>query len=227
MIHNRKGNLMLVILYGTVLAFVLVGMMSLAAAYRKSLRDSGEDYADFQTFRAVTEIACYACIRDLQSQEVTIDAGAEWLSVSDNIMCLEALDAIQKAVFGDSYGTWGQTDAKQIISSVGVTDPDVILDMQALLSKGSYDLKIKSLGPMDLNWEDSETYISRTAGHIAVAPFSVLVEFDARNERLREEFVVSGLYLDMSKADDMYTFIFGTSQEGGDIKIERPLLEGS
>lgn len=221
--QTSRGNMMMVVLFATAMSFVLIGMLSVSHAYRSTLRDSGREFANYQTYKAVTELACYGYVSDLQAQFVTIDAGDAWLSVSGAARYTQALDAAREAITtAGPPRVWRKTDVSEIVSSVGVADPGVLINMNALLSRGTFEIEVVPDTAMDLDWKDDETWVARNEGHVALEPFEVYVNLSARNEKLSETFLVDGIYLDMVKdSEGVISFSFGLSQEGDVLKIER------
>lgn len=216
-----RGNLMMIVLYATIMAFVLIGLISLSAAYNSSMKDNSKDFANYQTYKAMTEIACFSYVRAVQSKVITVNEDAEWISSSGSAQHTVVLDEVLNSLTQEpDHDVWTNTDISSIISSAGLDNTDVVLDMQALFRRGTFKLEIKP-GIMDLDWSDDETYTSRTEGHIALAPMQVVVDFKARGIDLHETFVVRGLYLDYSELDGTTTYTFGVSRDGGEIKIER------
>lgn len=232
--RRRKGSLLLVITFGTTMAFVVMGMLVLATNLYAVARSSAEIYADTQSYRAATEIATYQYITDLQAVQVTKDLDGDWVSVSGHAVYTQALQAIQDSLASpeDSLA-WHVTDVRQAINGANLDNPLVVTDLLGLLANAKQSFKLVVPEPLVFDWSNPDSWSNRRGANIALKPFRIEATLNVRGETVFETFDVDGLFLtvdiqrqetDAGDRHDIATMRL-TEKEEGVIISRAPLTE--
>lgn len=219
-----RGNLMMIILYATVMATVLVSILTLTASYNDSLRDSSRSYANYQTFETITEIATYGFAKELIATTWSSDDSTSWVSdVSSSAAYNEALRRMIDSLLvplSTGGNCWYVDSVEEALNMAGVTDGEIVDDIQNLLRRGRFSIVIKPDDNVGLNWDDSESYHSRDDGHVRLDPLKVQVCFYARNDYIDRTYEIDGIYLNMSRISyARRTFSMGQSNSGSGLTI--------
>lgn len=202
MLKRRRGSFLLVITFGTLMAWVIVSMLTVATSLYSGTRDNARIYSDIQSYRAGTELACYQYITDLQGITVTKDLDSDWISVTNQAIYTQALDAI-KATLGadDDPNRWFVSDLTTALSGANLSDPTVLTDLLGRVAGARQSFALSVPEPLTLNWEDPNSWRSSSGAYAAVVPFVVEVNLSVRAETVSERFIVSGLYLSIDITD--------------------------
>lgn len=217
---SKRGNLMMVVMYATIMIFVLMGLLSVSIVYSESIKDSSKDYASYQTYKSIAEIACYSFVNDFSSQALSVDTNTEWLSISSNARYTNALTKIiSNMTKSPEHTTWDHQDINNIVLSAGIAGDDISKHISKLISSGKFEIAVNPIST-ELDWDNSENYNTKKDGHIAVS-LTVNVILTAKGETLDEKFTVSGLFLDMINNDGFLTFKISPSQTGRELQIVR------
>lgn len=200
---ERRGSLLLVLTFCLVMAWVTMSMLTLATNLYQGTRSSAQIYADIQTYRAGIELACYQYITDIQGVIVTKDLDGDWLTVSDDAVYSQALEAIKELVASDDDANrWKVTDLVTALSGANISNPDILADLFAKVSgvKQYFSLVVPELWILD--WSDTDSWGNSSGAHVALKPFVVEIQLDVRGESVSETFTVDGLYLDVTLSDE-------------------------
>lgn len=201
-LRPRRGSIIVIVMYGTLMAMVMLMMMQLASTLYTSSKESAKVYPNIQTYRAATELACYQYITDLESVVVTKNLDTDWLSVSDNAVVTQALQAIQDAIADTNDKTlWKVDDVTQALQAANISDPSVLTTMLAKLTNVRQEFSLKVPEPIKVDWDDEKSWRNQGDMHGVIEPVTIEVSLQVRGESTFETFLVSGLYLDV-QADE-------------------------
>ena len=207
--NKRRGSLLLVLMFGTLMAVVMLGMMTLATDLYTSGRESANIYADIQDYRATCELACYQYINDMCAILVEKDLNAGWVEagheVVDGAVFTQALELIvDELKAADGSSMWKKSTALEAIAGCGVLDPSVLTSLVAKLSvqnvREVFILQLPS--GLSLEFDPETSFVSRDSAYLSVKPFIVEITFGMRGETTVERFTVSGLNLAVSIDED-------------------------
>lgn len=201
---RRKGNLIVVVTFAALMTVVIIGTMSVGSSLYSTSRDSAKAYSRIQTYRAVTELACYQYVTSLETAVVTKDLDADWVSVSGNAIYTQAIDAIVASIGTSEDPTiWEVRDAKTALTAMDVSDPSILTDIYAELEGVRQEFQLQVIAPLKLDWSDPDSWRNRRGAYVALEPVRIEVSFDVRGEHLFEHFEVDGLYLEVSASELM------------------------
>lgn len=199
--RQRKGSLLVVITFGVLMAIVVVSMMTLANSLYTESKDTSKIYGDLQSYRAATEMACYQYVTDLQSLTVTKDLDGDWISVSDQAVYSQALDAIKSSLASaEDLDSWNVTDITAALSGANISNPEVLTSLLAKLTGVRQEFSLKVPEPLTLNWDSEDLVYTKDHSKIPLDPITVEVVLSVKGETIAECFKVSGLYLDITTA---------------------------
>lgn len=230
--RKRRGSLLLVITFGTLMAFVVLGLMTLATSLYSTSKDSAKVYADIQSYRAATELACYQYITDLESVVITKDLDADWISVTGNAVYSQALEAIKAALALETdENVWYVSDITTALSGANLSNPVVLTDLLAKVVGVRQSFTLAVPEPFKLDWADSASWKNSRGANVALEPVVVEIALDVKGEQLFERFIVDGLYLSVvvsreevgGSKHDVATMVL-VEQESG-VSITRAQLE--
>lgn len=198
LVRKRRGSLLLVITFGTLMAFVVLGLMTLATSLYSTSKDSAKVYADIQSYRAATELACYQYITDLESVIIVKDLDADWISVTGNAVYSQALEAIKAALGSETdENVWYISDIVTVLSGANLSNPIVLTDLltKVVGVRQSFGLTVPE--PFKLDWTDSDSWKNSRGAHVALEPIVVEIFLEVKGEQLFERFTVDGVYLNV------------------------------
>lgn len=222
--RKRRGSLLLVLLFGTLMAVVVLGMMTLATNLYTVGRESAHVYEDIQDYRATCEIACYQYITELCSVIVEKDLNASWVdagpTVVDSAIFTQALEIIVGELkSADGSSDWNKATAREAVSGCGVLDPSILTALVAKIS--NTDVRqvfvVDLADTLFLEFDPETSHVNRDGAYLKVKPFTVEITFGFRGETLVECFTVSGLNLSVAIGD-------GVNAGGGETEIATMFL---
>ena len=199
---RRRGNIMLVLMLGTLLVVVVLSMLTVASSLYRTSQDSAETYSEIQRYRATSEILVYQYITDLESVTITKDLDAEWLSFSGNAVYTQALEALVASLAPpENSRQWFVTDVIEALRGVAVSNP---LVLQSLIEeyegiRQSFSLTVPE--PLRLDWMDSKSWSNRHGAIVSLDPVLIELTLVARGETITEKFLVDGLFLEIQRIE--------------------------
>lgn len=231
-VRKRRGSLLLVITFGTLMAFVVLGLMTLATSLYSTSKDSAKVYADIQSYRAATELACYQYITDLESVVINKDLDADWISVTGNAVYSQALEAIKAALASEvDENVWYVSDITTALSGANLSNPVVLTDLLAKVVGVRQSFVLTVPEPFKLDWSDSDSWKNSRGANVALEPVIVEITLEVKGEQLFERFIVDGLYLNVvvsreevgGSKHDVATMVLVERESG--VSITRAQLE--
>lgn len=198
--RRRKGSLLVVLLFAVMMAIVSFGMLSVATTLYSSNAENAKRYANIQSYRSASEIACFQYVNDLEAITVTRNLTTDWVSVTGAAVYSQAIQAIQDEIGRPTNRfIWNVSDISRAITGAGISDPAVVIHLQSLLAEGRTEFQLAIDDYPTLDYLDIKTFIGRDDVYIALKPFLVNVDLTAKGEVLREKLYVDGLYLSVEK----------------------------
>ena len=184
---RKRGSLLLVLVYGTIMAVVMVNFVQLSQSLSTSSKDSAKVYQDIQDYRAAAELACYSYVTALESVTVTKDLESDWLTVDGAAIMTQALQAIQ-GEFADPEDSslWVQHDVTQAITAMSITNPAVLTNLLGKFVDVKHNLDLKIPEPLRLSRDH-------------IVDFDVEVTLEVKGEMVIEYFKVGNLYLSVEE----------------------------
>ena len=199
---RRKGSLLVVITYGSLMAVVVLGMMTLASSLYSTARDSAKTYSDVQTYRSACEMACYEYVTELEAVTVTKNLDADWISVTGNAIYTQAIDAILESIgSAEDPNVWRVYDIRDALRMANISDPSILVGLFAKLDGVSQEFCLKVVEPPRLDWENEDSWKRSGDAHIAIEPVIIEINFRVKGEELFERFRVNGLFLEVQSSD--------------------------
>ena len=184
------------------MAWVVVSMLILATNLYLSTKDESQIYSDIQTYRAGMELACYQYITDLQGITVTKDLDSDWISVTNQAIYTQALDAIKGELGADDNpNKWYVSDLATALSGANLSDPTLLTDLLGDIAGARQEFELIVPEPLMLDWENADSWKNNSGAEVAITPFIVEVHLSIKAENFTEMFKVDGLYLSISITD--------------------------
>ena len=198
-LKRRRGSLLLVLTYGTLMVMVVTGMLVLASSLYTTSRDSAKMYSDIQSYRAATELACYQYVTDLQSVVVTKDLDADWISTSRNVVYTRAVEEIVKSLADPNDATvWHVKDVRDAIDAADLSDPSVLVNMLAKMTDVKQVFQLTLPDTIELDWASEDTWTTYAGAQIALKPVPIVIDLEIKSEAIHEEFYVHDLLLSIT-----------------------------
>lgn len=225
---GRRGSILVILMFVFVMAIVTVGTLRVASALYASNRESAQNYARIQTYRASTEIACYQYISELESLNATRDLNGDWIGVSGVAIYGEAIDLLVDSISksaaapGEDFVqplTWTTDSIVDAIAGAPVSNPVVVTDMLATLEDGRNSFKLYLGLYPEIDWNAVDTFVSPGVSNLRLQPLEVHVSLKARGEDLNDILFVDGLYLN--------TFVeTSVEADGSHTRVTMSIVEG-
>lgn len=197
--RKRRGSILLVIVFGLVMAMVMVGFTRLSQTLSTTSKDSAKVYADIQTYRAASEMICYEYLTEVEAAVVTRDLDSDWLSVTNRAIYTQALGAILDYYDDPEYmetgWSWIKHDPTEVLRSVHVTDQSMVDEVIAALDGGYQKFTLKITEPLVIDPLSDDSYETVRRAYLELKPFPVEVNLRVKGEILQDIYMVSKMYL--------------------------------
>lgn len=198
-LRRKRGGIMLVIVFGLVMAVVMLGFTRLSQALTTTSKDSAKVYADIQTYRAASEMICYQYLTDVEAAVVTKDLDADWLSITNQAIYSQALGAILEFYDDPDYAgtgwSWLKHDPLDVLETVHITDQSMVDEVMTALSGGYRKFTLRITEPLVIDPVSDDSFETVRKAYLELKPFPVEVDLRVKGEILRDVYMVSKMYL--------------------------------
>jgi len=196
---KRRGSILLVIVFGFVMAMVMAGFMQVSQTLSTTSKDSAKVYADIQTYRAASEMICYQYLTEVEAATVTRDLDSDWLSVTNRAIYTQALGALLDEYDDPEYEetgwSWIKHDPMDVLRSVHVTDESMVNEVMAALDGGYQKFTLKITEPLVIDPVSEDSYETVRRAYMELKPFPVEVNLRVKGEILQDTYMVSKMFL--------------------------------
>lgn len=222
MLSPKKGSLLAIILFAFMMGIIGMGTMTIAFTMYASGQESSKRYADFQTYRAATEMATYNYIKDLETIVVEHTLDGDWLSQANTVVFDDALQQIVNEVGLTAEPlTYRVTTAESAIGGTAASDMSIVTKTVGAVTAHYNAFKLFLLDYPALDYEDPTAYLVFGETNVPLKPVEVHVNLQVKGESLKEKIYVDGLFLNViAETND--------SPTGGYIsKLTMKIVEGA
>lgn len=196
---KRKGSILLVIVYGFVMAVVMLGFMKLGQALSTGSKDSAQVYCDIQTYRSASELICYQYLTALESAVIQKDLDSDWLSVTNRAIYTQAIEAIldyyNDPEYNDTGYSWVQHDAVDALNSLNITNKDFVGALQSKLNEGYQKFTLTVPEPLIVDPLSDASFEQVRKAYMELKPFQIEVSLRCKGETLVDTYIVSDMFL--------------------------------
>ena len=202
--RNRKGSIIAITLFAVMMSIMSMGMISVATTLYSSSEETAQNYANIQSYRSAAELACFNYITELQTVTVEKDLSSAFLGASSAVIYPESLELIQQKIASEEEGqelVWKTDSISEALNGTVLSDPSIILNLLAKLSKGNSTFKLSIEDYPQIDWTSGESYISSKEAQLRIEPLKVIVDLQVRGEVLKEILYVDGLRLSVQVDD--------------------------
>lgn len=199
-LRPRKGNLLIITMFAVAIAIVTFVTLQVMTSVYASARENAKQYANIQSYRAMSEIACYTYITELCAQTEVVDLAAGFISPSTPGMYSTVLQGVQDSIGSASDPlVWRTSKITSALSGAVISDPQVTVDLLGLCSKGINEFELKLANYPEIDWSAEGNSVSGGSGLLAIYPLEVNIRLRIRGEMIKETFLVYGLKLSVER----------------------------
>lgn len=207
---GKRGSIALILIFGVMIAVVMLGMLRVSVTLNASNQATGKQYATIQTLRSVGEVSSYSYISDLMSCVATRDMATVMPGTPDAIIYMEGLEALQKELAvknaaGDVVDKtiWRVQNAEVAISGSDLPSSEMMAMLLAPVSGRAHHYQLRLEEDLDLNFTSSSTFIGANEARVILRPVKIEVTVRAKSETVISHLVVEGLYMYATKSESV------------------------
>ena len=213
---KRRGSLAIVVIFATLMASAILGVMQISSTMYRSVRQNAEAYARYQDCRAVCELSSMQFVYSLCAPtakvnliELSLDMGGADVPFSalGYRAMKEGVNAIinetAPQVAGEHKRVW-VNDGNPVdtvgkaIAGIIMENPEILTELIARVAVSGYREYLEvSINTLSTNFElvfvDDVHYIGSTNSMLGLSDFVVRATYECRGEKVIEDFVVRGL----------------------------------
>lgn len=194
-LKKRRGSIAMVLVFGTSIAVLSVGMLRVAVAMNASSRTMQKQYAELQNMSAICDVSCYEFITDVMAASAVVRLDHVMPGMPSFSVYQEGLSAIQTefAPYVDGASTWVVDDVTRAIFTVGNANEEIQAMLLSLVTGREQSFKLEVVSPFDPNYDSEDVYIGIDEVRVPLEPIQIRVTLKVKSNIVTEYYSVEGL----------------------------------